>query len=464
MRRPAAFLALLLAGGLAPGCAVRERGRPPSCPGLAESQAAPARLVRLAGGRAERRPFPPPPVSRFLSRRFSPYTRHGGDRAASRWAWTAFGEAGLLDETLRPVDRAWFERMDREAAWDRAGRIGRPGVALRTANLRAMPTSHPLIGDPSAPGQGFPFDRLQNGLVLGGEPVWLSHRSASGRWIFVWTAAASGWVLDRDVAPVAPELAAALPRMTPVAVVREGFPIRTGDGRFLFAGRIGMVLPSAGGDGTGRLRVLVPAGRNADGTVAFQTVVLERGQAVPIPLDPTVAHLAGLASRMLGLPYGWGGAFGGRDCSAFVRDFFTPFGLWLPRNSRAQAAAGQRIDLKGLEPAAKARRIVRLGRPFATLLVKPGHVALYVGADAANAPVVLHAVWDLGARERGAAVRRHVGHAVLTVLRPSPGPAPGCAVTLLDALETMTQLGGALSPGRGAGTLPAPQGGGETHE
>ena len=38
-----------------------------------------------------------------------------------------------------------------------------------------------------------------------------------------------------------------------------------------------------------------------------------------------------------------------RDCSSTLRDLFTPFGLWLPRNSGQQAGEGIYISLKDLK-------------------------------------------------------------------------------------------------------------------
>ncbi len=440
MRHRAGFAALILSG-LIPACTVRAPGPAPPCPGLGDAPVTAARLIELAGGAPGGRPFRPPDVTAFLAHHFAAWQRHDEPRSVSRWAWTALARPGILNGTLHPLTREWLDGMDREAAWDRPDRLDRPGIALRTTSLRAMPTSHPLIEDPSIPGQGFAFDMLQNGLVDAGEPLWLSHCSASGRWVFVFTSFASGWILERDAAAIRPEAAEALRQMTPVAVVEEGFPVRSGAGRFLFSGRIGMILPSVGRDDGDGVRVLVPAGRDGNDQVLFETVTLGAGRAVPVPLDPTLAHLAALAAGMSGLPYGWGGLFEGRDCSSFVRDFFMPFGLWLPRNSRDQASAGRRIDLHGLDAAAKARRIVERGRPFATLLTKPGHVALYVGRDREGNPVILHGAWDLSVRVGGTAFRRHMGRIVLTTLRAAPPRGRNaCAPTLLAELETMTLL------------------------
>lgn len=440
MKRSAVVAALIVSGSLS-GCSFHRPAPPASCPGLEDSSATVERLLELTGGAPGDHPFTTPCPKAFLERRFSVFDRHDKRLEVSRWAWVALDRPGILTEDLRPVTPTWFEQMDTEAAWNRPDRIDRPGIALRTTALRAMPTGRPLIEDPSIPGQGFAFDLLQNALVDAGEPLWLSHRSRSGRWVFVSTSYASGWILDRDAALLAPEVAFALSRMTPVALVEEGFPIRSQTGAFLFSGRIGMILPSAGPAGEG-VPILVPSGKDEHGDAVFETVTLEPRRAVSVPVEPTLENLASVASKMLGLPYGWGGLFGNRDCSSLIRDFFMPFGLWLPRNSRDQAVSGERIDLRLLDDRKKAEAIVSRGAPFATILWKPGHVALYVGRNEDGDPVILHSAWDLRTCNIDEPVRRHIGRAVLTILRPA-GTVDDepCSTTLLSQLETMTAIG-----------------------
>ncbi len=44
-------------------------------------------------------------------------------------------------------------------------------------------------------------------------------------------------------------------------------------------------------------------------------------------------YVAKIAKEFYNEPYGWGGKMMTRDCSAMTRDFFTPFGIFLMRNS-----------------------------------------------------------------------------------------------------------------------------------
>jgi cell wall-associated NlpC family hydrolase len=157
-------------------------------------------------------------------------------------------------------------------------------------------------------------------------------------------------------------------------------------------------------------------------------------------MAPTSENLATVASSLLGLPYGWGGLFENRDCSSAIRDLFMPFGLWLPRNSREQAVAGSVTKLSNLGEDQKAQLILEEAVPFATLLQKKGHIALYVG-HSDGYPVVLHSVWDLTVKRRKGETRKHFGRIVLSRLRPSSEDGPcGPGTTLLADLDSMTIL------------------------
>jgi hypothetical protein len=126
-----------------------------------------------------------------------------------------------------------------------------------------------------------------------------------------------------------------------------------------------------------------------------------------------------------------------------VRDIFTPFGLWLPRNSGDQAVAWKFISLRNLSPAEKEALIVRQGAPWRTLLWMPGHIMLYIGARNGK-PLIFHNFWSIKTREpdgtRGEVV---IGRAAVTTLHPGrelpnlEAPSDG----FLSRLEGMTLLG-----------------------
>lgn len=77
--------------------------------------------------------------------------------------------------------------------------------------------------------------------------------------------------------------------------------------------------------------------------------VIQAGSPVPVsvPASNAAAAVIPTAERYLGVPYKWGGTTpsGGFDCSGYTQYVFNKHGVRLPRTSRAQAYAGQRVPL-----------------------------------------------------------------------------------------------------------------------
>ena len=158
-------------------------------------------------------------------------------------------------------------------------------------------------------------------------------------------------------------------------------------------------------------------------------------------VTPAATNVAKVGNFMIGQPYGWGGMFGDRDCSALTRELFTPFGIWLPRNSAAQSRSWQTVSLEGLSPSAKIDRILTQGKPFATRLWLPGHITLYVGQEHGE-PAIFHSVWGVRTQGDGKISGRFIlGRTMITSTRPGRELDRVKAGTLLlDRMARMTIL------------------------
>ncbi len=95
-----------------------------------------------------------------------------------------------------------------------------------------------------------------------------------------------------------------------------------------------------------------------------------------------------------------------------TKDFLANFGLWLPRNSKAQSGRGERFSLAGMSADEKLELIGKNGVAYKTLLYMPGHVMLYVG-QVDGKPAVLHDIWGLRTMDGGRAV---IGRTAITSL------------------------------------------------
>ena len=310
--------------------------------------------------------------------------------------------------------------------------MNRPGIVVRTTDLREMPTHTPRFTKPTPDPYEDPFDYFQYSRLPIGMPVLLCHISKDRRWYYVETPLACGWVDAKDLAPVSEPFMAMWKSASLGAIVRENVQLderRTAD--------IGVILPLAGND-----MVLVPV-KGTNGEAAIRQAVLAPGSVEPMPLRMTPANVARLGNQMIGQKYGWGGMFGLRDCSAMTRDLMAPFGIWLPRNSQAQARAGERISLQGMNARQKEVTVREKGVPFASLVTMKGHVVLYVGAYRGR-PVILHDIWGVRVDEpAGEDNRLILGRVVLTSMTPGRElPTLTGGQTIVERFHTLTVLGG----------------------
>lgn len=286
--------------------------------------------------------------------------------------------------------------------------------AIITANtaLRTLPTHKPFFYNFSRPGEGYPFDYLQNSAIYINTPVLITHESRDKAWVYVQAPFAAGWIPSVEVAYVDEKLIGTFMEFPLGVAVEDEFSLFDQEGRFVTQMPLGAIVPLADNN-----KGLV-AVRNTDGHAELQEVQIDSQQVRLMPLPLTRVHLSQMANKLLGEHYGWGGMYLNRDCSAFTRDLFAPFGIWLPRNSAAQKNAGNYITLKHLNPEEKKRLIMEKGIPFGTLLYMKGHIMLYLGIRD-NEPVAMHNVWGIRTKDWMGKEGRHIiGKAVITTLEP----------------------------------------------
>ena len=333
------------------------------------------------------------------------------------WGFDRYGKERLFGENTLERGPEWIERMRAASRVDEYPSMGRRAIAVTNAPMRVMPTAEPAFFDPAEAGEGYPFDYIQNSLILAGTPLFVTHSSADGEWVLVETHFTWGWVRARDVAWVDDAFADAYRTGSYGSVIRDRVPVTDGKGQFLFMGEVGMVLPVVqGGEAADGLVFVVPA-RDDEGRAVSHFTHLPEECAAKMPLAATPANFVRLANEMLGRPYGWAGLYGHRDCSSLTMNLMTPFGILLPRHSSRQIASGVRIPLKGLSRLEKKRVILDTATPFLTLVGKPGHVMVYIGQRDGQ-PVVMHATWGLKTVTGGGYGRKVIGAAVITTLEP----------------------------------------------
>ncbi len=329
------------------------------------------------------------------------------------WPYRSYTKGVIYGANLQPLDTQWFEHQNSNSGFAAFDSEKKYAISVAFSHLKNFPTIAPLFRDPKEAGEGFPFDYNQNSAVHANEPLYVSHYSQDGAWVYVFTAYASGWLHVRDIALIPQHDAALWEHAKQVMLTTEHTPLHEREGNYLFDGRIGMMLPLIGMDS--KVYYLLAAGRDPHGGISYHrvTLPLESGTLEPLPLEPDSIALIG--NRLIGETYGWGGLYETRDCSSLLRDYFSVFGIWLPRNSYQQSQIGKVISLEGLNPKRKAARIIAEAVPFETLLYKRGHIMLYLGVYE-NQIMIFHDAWGVKTFRNGAEGRFIVGKSIISTL------------------------------------------------
>lgn len=328
-----------------------------------------------------------------------------------------FGRARGYKNNEVPWTEAEWQSMRSNADLGNFPSRAAPAIILRATDLRELPTHEARFSKPTPDPRRDPFDYFQYSLLHAGMPVLVAHTSLDGRWHYIECPLAGGWVDAADVAFADEDFRRAWRSGTYAVLIDEkvnlpGTGRDGGDSR----GDIGVVLPMVGKNGQ-NLNVLLPRANKSGFAMAAETP-LSLAQATVMPMPATAGNVAQIGNKMMGEPYGWGGMFGDRDCSAMLRDLFTPFGWWLPRNSVAQARRGTVIRLDGMTTAEKERIISASGVPFLSLVGMKGHITLYIGQYKGR-PAIFHNVWGLRIVKDGNDDERLViGRAVVTSITP----------------------------------------------
>ncbi len=327
------------------------------------------------------------------------------------WAFETFTSKDTYAQNLQPYTDLFFSEMNRLSNIDNALKLKQKAISLRHLNLRAFPTNKPLFRDPTKAGEGFPFDYLQNSTIYPQTPLLLSHYSTDSEWVYVFSSFASGWVKSQDILIITDTQANSIRKLDLLFVTQENYSAIDKSGEFIFRSRIGMVLPLVKESKESFVVRIASAHRRA-----FIEIEIPKTIASATQLNLTSKEdLNLIINQLLGSPYGWGGAYGERDCSSVLRDLFTPFGIYLPRNSAQQSRVGEVIELEALDINQKKELIKRRAAPFKTLLYQQGHILLYVG-EFQGEVVALHNIWGIRVIEGDQESRVLIGKTILSTL------------------------------------------------
>lgn len=263
------------------------------------------------------------------------------------------------------------------------------GIIVNRTVMKDLPYSELLSDDPADP----EWDDLVSTSLFINDPVLCYFTTEDKKFTYVQSELCSGWIPTEDVALEADK------NNWYAATHPQAFLIVTGD-------QI-LTEPSAADEkhssvrltmGT-RLELLTTPGivdnrmsfynyvvaipeRDANGNYVKTMALIPISRDVNVGYLPmTKANLLNQAFKSLGNRYGWGGSLNAQDCSSYVREVYSCFGLVLPRNTTWQSRMRCRlIDLSAMNTAEK-ENYLRMECPAGSIMQFPGHEMFYLGAS-----------------------------------------------------------------------------------
>lgn len=355
---------------------------------------------------------------KFNDHFFSPWHQSNASVSKSQATWgiRTYGRNLGFGENKQPHTSAWLTELIKVANLEMYPNTHQKAITVRNTNLRILPTHKPHFNNFELAGEGYPFDNLQQSALWANTPLFISHLSSDRAWVFAESALAPGWLPMEDIAFVDDSFISQWETGYYVALTKDKVAISDDKNIFRFTTHIGAIFPKMGEDYQNYTILIAIANENRQAVIRTATLSKQVASAKPLELLPR--NIAQIINQMLTQPYGWGGLYENRDCSSTTRDLFTPFGLWLPRNSSVQAKTGNFIALQNLNSQDKEQLIIQKGVPYLTLLWLEGHIMLYLGTYHGKA-IAFHNMWGIKTRDyQGETGRNVVGRAVITTLQP----------------------------------------------
>jgi len=315
--------------------------------------------------------------------------------------WEGFGRTAEVRYGRNgvPLEEPFWSQLknnlNRESTRDRNQMLF--GLIVKRTDIRVFPTDELSMSTPN----NYEFNRFQHSSVSPGSLIGIYTFSKDKLWAYVQTRFIRGWVRTIDLA-IAKERSEAVgyEEARDQLIITGNFVKVFGDSLLqhpLFLAQMGTSFPilslSVNSEtGSPYYMIKIPF-RQIDGKLTFGKGYIRRDDDVRVGFLPyTQENLARQAFKMLDEPYGWGEMFGARDCSRFIMDIFSTFGVLMPRNSKLQARIGVPLGQVEGKTIKEKQEILDRAIPLATLIRLPGHIMLYLGKGNGK-HYVIHNIW-----------------------------------------------------------------------
>lgn len=328
-------------------------------------------------------------------------------------------------------DEAFLNSIKFNANENEFGKIWLPAITTNNALLRNLPTNAPIYGNPKKAGEGYPFDYASISALGVAYPLLVSHFSKDGEWAFVQNDTVWGWIQSSNLKILDENSVEIYKNSKFLTILKDNARIYDENNATIFKARSGTILPYESQNNAKFSGKFLSK-------MGYKKYFVNSNDASKFPAKLNNENLQILTNSLISQSYGWGGTSFLRDCSLMTKDFLANFGIWLPRNSKAQSNAGVKHSLADMNNDEKLKFIKANAKPYRTILYLSGHIMLYVG-EINGEVAVLHSVWGLRTIDDGRALIAKTALTTLEIGKNRPDIAKDRL--LLSRINAMTILG-----------------------
>ena len=275
------------------------------------------------------------------------------------------------------IDNANFQNL---------GLIDTKAIVIKHSNLKALPTFSSFYLDKKGK-YLFDFNYNQNSAIYPNTPIFISHFSSDKKWAYVIAPYSFGWINISNIAIATKKFIKKFKTNKYAIAIKDNSKILKDSVAYTLV-KLGTIFPI-------KNKNYILATKDSDGYATIENLEVNNSQSIAQkPLKFNSENVSKIAKEFIGEPYGWGGGFYCRDCSATTRDFFSVFGIFLSRNSASQAREGKRIHIPKKSYKFRKNFILKYAKPFRSLMYVRGHIALYLG-QYKNEPIIMHSYWGI---------------------------------------------------------------------
>jgi len=344
-------------------------------------------------------------------------------------------KAKRYSESYEILTDSFYVQLERNANMHTMSSLRKKAIAISNTNLRILPTNGYAFSYPNDPGEGYPFDSMQDDYLNIGEPLLISHYTKDGKFAYVLTSTGSyGFVLSKDLIEISDGYVKSYRRslimIDSYSLAYLSSPIKQAATIELYPGTILPLLNSN--------TILIPI-RNSKGEADFQKANISKAHFISKPLSFNKKNVSMVIEQLIDKPYGWGGNLFHMDCARLVRNYFALFGIHMPLLSKEQAKKGHVLDISTFHEIEKKGAIIKYAIPYQSVIYLPGHIGIYLG-EYHGEPIMLHALWGIKVFDPNNIEYRYIiGKSIISTLSPGT-ELPGFIIEKSNILSKILSI------------------------